>query len=106
MVSLTSQVVISRRVLDPRTDGQLPILDQDFAVTEEMVRADPQWRAAMARRGLTDVSKIRLCPLTAGSFGAADEEGRRIVRVLAFVQSDPQDTPGLTRSTESRPTST
>ncbi len=91
VVSLTSQVVISRRVLDPRTDGQLPILDQDFAVTEEMVRADPQWRAAMARRGLTDVSKIRLCPLTAGSFGAADEEGRRIVRVLAFVQSDPQD---------------
>ncbi len=91
VVSLTSQVVISRRVLDPRTDGQLPILDQDFAVTEEMVRADPQWRAAMARRGLTDVSKIRLCPLTAGSFGAADEDGRRIVRVLAFVQSDPQD---------------
>jgi len=91
VVSLTSQVVVSRRVLDPRTDGQLPILDQDFAVTEEMVRADPQWRAAMARRGLTDVSKIRLCPLTAGSFGAADEEGRRIVRVLAFVQSDPQD---------------
>jgi primary-amine oxidase len=43
----------------------------------------------MARRGLTDVSKIRLCPLTAGSFG--DEEGRRMVRVLAFVQSDPQD---------------
>ena len=91
VVSLTSQVVVSRRVLDPRTDGQLPILDQDFAVTEEMVRADPQWRAAMARRGLTDVSKIRLCPLTAGSFGAADEDGRRIVRVLAFVQSDPQD---------------
>jgi primary-amine oxidase len=91
VVSLTSQVVISRRVLDPRTDGQLPILDQDFAVTEEMVRADPQWLAAMARRGLTDVSKIRLCPLTAGSFGAADEDGRRIVRVLAFVQSDPQD---------------
>ena len=45
----------------------------------------------MARRGLTDVSKIRLCPLTAGSFGAADEDGRRMVRVLAFVQADPHD---------------
>ena len=91
VVSLTQQEVVSRRVLDPRADGQLPILNQDFAVTEEVVRADPQWRAAMARRGLTDVSKIRLCPLTAGSFGAADEEGRRMVRVLAFVQADPQD---------------
>ena len=78
-------------MLDPRTDGQVPILNQDFAVTEETVRADPDWRAAMARRGLTDVSKIRLCPLTAGSFGAADEDGRRMVRVLAFVQADPHD---------------
>jgi primary-amine oxidase len=91
VVSLTRQQVISRRVLDTRADGQLPILSQEFAVTEEAVRADPQWRAAMARRGLTDVSKIRLCPLTAGSFGAADEDGRRMVRVLAFVQADPQD---------------
>jgi primary-amine oxidase len=89
VVSLTSEQVVSSRLLDPRTDGQLPIINGDFALAEEVVRADPQWRAAMARRGLTDVSKIRLCPLTAGSFG--DEEGRRMVRVLAFVQSDPQD---------------
>jgi len=91
VVSLTTEQVVSRRVLDPRVDGQMPILDQDFAVTEEAVRADPEWRAAMARRGLTDVSKIRLCPLTAGSFDVPDEEGRRMVRVLAFVQAEPHD---------------
>ncbi len=91
VVSLTSEQVVSRRVLDPRTDGQLPILTEDFAVAEEIVRADPQWRAAMARRGLTDVTKIRTCPLTAGSFGGDDEDGRRMVRVLAFVQADPHD---------------
>jgi primary-amine oxidase len=91
VVSLTTEQVVSRRVLDPRVDGQMPILDQDFAVTEEAVRADPQWRAAMARRGLTDVSKIRLCPLTAGSFEVPDEEGRRMVRVLAFVQAERHD---------------
>ena len=91
IVSLTGQQVVSCRVLDPRVDGQLPILDQDFAVTEEAVRADPDWRAAMARRGLTDVSKIRLCPLTAGSFDVPEENGRRMVRVLAFVQAEPHD---------------
>jgi primary-amine oxidase len=91
VVSLTSEQVVSRRVLDPRTDGQLPIITEDFAVAEEIVRADPQWRAAMARRGLTDVTKIRTCPLTAGSFGGDDEDGRRMVRVLAFVQADPHD---------------
>jgi primary-amine oxidase len=91
VVSLTRQQVVSRRILDTRADGQLPILDQDFEITEEVVRADPEWRAAMARRGLTDVSKIRLCPLTAGSFGGPGEDGRRMVRVLAFVQADPMD---------------
>jgi primary-amine oxidase len=91
VVSLTRAEVVSRRVLDPRTDGQLPILGEEFAATEEVVRADPQWQAAMARRGLTDMSKLRLCPLTAGSFGGEGENGRRMVRVLAFVQSGPQD---------------
>ncbi len=89
VVSLSRGEVVSRRVLDPRTDGQLPIITEDFAVAEKIVKADPQWRAAMARRGLTDVTKIRTCPLTAGSFG--DEEGRRMARVLAFVQADPHD---------------
>ena len=91
VVSLGQHEVISRRVLDSRADGQLPILSQDFAVTEEAVRADPRWRAAMAKRGLHDVSKVRLCALTAGAFDAADEDGRRMVRVLAFVQANPLD---------------
>jgi primary-amine oxidase len=91
VVSLTRGVVVSSRVLDTRTDGQMPIINSDFEVAEEAVRADPQWRAAMARRGLTDVAKIRACPLTAGSLGLPDEDGRRMVRVLAFVQTDPQD---------------
>jgi primary-amine oxidase len=91
VLSLTTGQVVSRTVLDPRTDGQLPIIDGDFAAAEEIVRADPGWQAAMARRGLTDVTKIRACPLTAGWFGVAEEEGRRMVRVLAFVQAREHD---------------
>ena len=88
VVSLTRRQVVSRHVLDPRADGQVPIMDQDFATAEEVVRADPGWRAAMARRGLDDVTRVRACPLTAGSFGFPGEDGRRLVRVLAFVQDD------------------
>jgi primary-amine oxidase len=91
VVSLDEDRVASRRVLDPRADGRVPIISEDFAVAEEVVRADPGWRAAMARRGLTDVSKIRACPLTAGSFGVAGEDGRRMVRVLAFRQEREHD---------------
>jgi primary-amine oxidase len=69
----------------------MPILDSDFAAVDEIVKADPDWLAAMARRGLDDVSKIRTCPITAGVFGVADDDRRRMVRVLAFAQPGEHD---------------
>jgi primary-amine oxidase len=91
VVSLTDRAITSHRPLDPAVDGQVPILEQDFVRAEEIVHADEGWRAAMAKRGLTDVSKLRACPLTAGSYGFEDEQNRRMVRVLAFVQADEHD---------------
>ena len=57
VVSLTHQQIVSARRLDPGQDGQMPILDSDFAAVDEITKADPQWRAAMARRGYHDVSQ-------------------------------------------------
>ena len=91
VVSLTHQKIISARRLDPGKDGQMPILDSDYAAVDEITKADPQWRAAMARRGYHDVSTIRCCPITAGVFGVADDDRRRMVRVLAFVQAGEHD---------------
>jgi primary-amine oxidase len=91
VVSLPGRRVVSARKLDPRTDGQMPILDSDFAAVDEIVKADPEWQAAMARRGLDDLSTIRVCPITAGVFGVADDDRRRMVRVLAFVQAREHD---------------
>jgi primary-amine oxidase len=91
VVSVPEGKVISARQLDPRADGQMPILDSDFAAVDEIVKADPDWLAAMARRGLDDVSKIRVCPITAGVFGVADDDRRRMVRVLAFAQPGEHD---------------
>src|SRR5580692_3404095 len=85
VVSLGEGRVVSHRVLEPASDGQLPIINEEFGVAEDVVRADPEWRAAMARRGLTDVTKIRALPQTAGAFGQGDDH-RRFVRVLAFRQ--------------------
>src|SRR5262249_50216670 len=86
VVSLAQRRVVSARRLDPGTDGQLPIIETDFAVVEEVCRADPGWRAAMARRGLTDVTKIRHCPITAGGVGGAGGGRRRGGRVCGVFQ--------------------
>jgi primary-amine oxidase len=91
VVSVPGRKVVSARGLDPRTDGQVPIIEGDFAAVDEIVKADPDWCAAMARRGLHDLSKIKACPITAGVFGVPDDDRRRMVRVLAFVQADEHD---------------
>jgi primary-amine oxidase len=85
VVSLTGGELVSSRTVDPVTEGQFPILNVEFARAEQIVHADEGWRQAMARRGLTDVTKIRACPLTAGNYELEGESGRRIVRVLAFL---------------------
>ncbi|MFF0267072.1 primary-amine oxidase [Kribbella sp. NPDC004536] len=91
VVSVSRAEVVRRHVLDPARDGQLPILDEDFVKVDEIVHADPGWQDAVRRRGITDLGTVRVCPLTAGWYGHAGEEGRRIVRVLAFVQEYPSD---------------
>ena len=91
VVSLTHQKVVSARTLDPASQGQMPILDSDFARVDEITKADPDWRAAMARRGYHDLSKIRTAPITAGAYGPPEDDRRRMVRVLAFVQEREHD---------------
>ena len=58
----------------------------------------------MARRGITDLDLVRPCPLSAGEFGIAGEDGRRLLRVLSFLRTGPRTTAGRTRSTAWSPT--
>ena len=88
IVSLGTNAVVSKKVLDPPADGQLPIVGSEFALVDDITKADPAWLAAMAKRGFTDVSKIRTCPIT---MGVPEGEKRRYVRVLAFLQEREHD---------------
>jgi len=92
VVSLTKGSVVSARVVDTAAEGQLPIVGSEFHLVEEIMSADPDWQAAMARRGLTDMSKVRVCPITAGAYRApAEHDERRMVRVLGFLQAAEHD---------------
>jgi primary-amine oxidase len=96
VVSLTDQRVVSARRLATRTDGQLPIVDSDFARVDEIVKADPDWRAAMARRGRARSRRARSDhPTTTGGGWSACSRSSR-----------PRNTtwPGRTPSTASPPT--
>lgn len=77
----------------PAGAGQPPILFEEYDRCAETVKADPKWRAAMARRGVTDLDRVFVAPLSAGQFGFADEDGRRMLRSLSFVRCDESDSP-------------
>ncbi|MDA3627101.1 primary-amine oxidase [Saccharopolyspora sp. WRP15-2] len=93
VVDLTAGEVVSRTVLDPAEVGFGPCLDEDFELVDQIVKSDEGWLAAVAKRGITDVTKVRPVPLTAGVFGYPDEVGRRMYRVLSFYQPHPGEPP-------------
>jgi primary-amine oxidase len=90
IVSVTHRRVEQVRELDPAVDGQLPVLEEEFALVEEVLAADPGWLAALAARDL-DVASVRVAPLSAGVYEYPEESGRRILRGLAFRQDHPGD---------------
>ncbi|MFD1213169.1 primary-amine oxidase [Arthrobacter sp. GCM10027362] len=89
-VSVTEGRVESVRELHTGETGELPVLEEEFAVVEEILARDERWLKALADRNL-DVAKVRVAPLSAGVFEYPEEKGRRILRGLAFYQDFPED---------------
>ncbi|MEU4244906.1 primary-amine oxidase [Actinoplanes sp. NPDC026619] len=88
LVDLTAGAIAAITEADATLGGQMPILDEEFMVIEEILAESPEWLAALAKRGLP-VEEVRACPLSAGNFDYEDEAGKRMIRVLAFHQPDP-----------------
>ncbi|GIH26563.1 amine oxidase [Acrocarpospora phusangensis] len=84
---------VSVTELEPARDGQVPVIMLEFAMVEEIVHADERWLEAMRRRGLTDLSVLRVQPLSAGAAMTDGERGRRLQRTLTFLQKSPDDLP-------------
>jgi primary-amine oxidase len=91
VASLSRNEVLSVKSIDPAVDGQPPIMLEEFIAVDEIVKADEGWRAAMARRGVTELDLVRPCPLSAGEFDIPGERGRRLLRVLSFLAHRPED---------------
>ena len=78
--------------------GQPPVLFEEYDRCADLVKADPRWQAALARRGVTDTSLTFVAPLSPGFFDRPGEKGRRILRGLTFLRDHVEDSPGRTPS--------
>jgi primary-amine oxidase len=70
---------------------QPPIHLDEFLECENAVKAHPDFQAALARRGIHDLSLVTVDPWSAGNFGFADEEGIRLARTLSWLRASPFD---------------
>jgi primary-amine oxidase len=88
VVALASRAVTKWR---ERTDVQPMAVVSELMEAEELVRRDPEFQAAMARRGITDFEAIQVDAWPAGHFGPAEETGQRLGRCVAFIKPHPGD---------------
>ncbi len=54
--------------------------------TPSIVRADPRWREALKKRGITDVENVQIDAWSAGHYGLPGEDGIRIVRAVSYYR--------------------
>ena len=67
------------------------ILIDDINLVGEVARADPRFRAALAKRGITDIDRVQVDPWSAGNYGLPDEEGRRLSHTFCWYRSEKND---------------
>jgi primary-amine oxidase len=73
---------------------QPPVMMEEWVVNGEQIKADPRFRAALARRGITDMSRVQIDPWPASNFGLEiDASGRRLARGVAYVHDGPGANP-------------
>ncbi|HEY3832668.1 MAG TPA: primary-amine oxidase [Acidimicrobiia bacterium] len=87
-------VSVTRRELVEWQDivGMRPtLLMHEAANAIFTTKEHPEYLAALARRGITDIDNVQIDPWPAGTFGYEAEEGRRISRCISFVREFPDD---------------
>jgi primary-amine oxidase len=91
-IDITQRTIVHQQTIDPATEGQVAILDEEFDDIEGWLLADPTFLGALRRRSI-DPAQVRAVPLSAGNFGNEAESTRRMARVIAFQQFDEADLP-------------
>ena len=89
IVSLANQQVVQWEAIP---GAQPMILAEEADECEAIVKADPDFRAALARRGIAnDLDLLMVEPWPAGTYWGPDHAARRLIHGLPFLRSEPGD---------------
>lgn len=82
VVSVTDERVLEWERI---TGAQPSVILDEFFECEETIKNDPDFAAAMAKRGITDMDKICIDPWSAGNYGDPVETDHRVIRGLVWL---------------------
>ena len=89
VVSLGEDRIVS---WDPIEHGQPPILIEEFEAADAIVKSDPAFVEALARRGITDLEHVQIDLWSAGDFEIEGvDPSRRYARTACYVRDKPTD---------------
>ncbi|MCF3948639.1 primary-amine oxidase [Acidiphilium sp. AL] len=72
--------------------GAQPMIQlEQFMAIENIVRSDPDFIAACARRGITDMSLVCVDPWSGGNFNIEGEEGRLLSHTFCWLRTRQND---------------
>lgn len=90
LLDLDAEEVVSSTQL---TDGGAPMLAEEAETANDVVKADPAYIAALAKRGITDLSLVQLDPLGTGNREDIDLTGRRLWACVSYFRHFEEDNP-------------
>lgn len=70
---------------------QPSIIPDELAECENLLKAHPDFQAALARRGITSMGLVMVDTWSVGNYGKAEEQERRLLRSLAYLRHAPDD---------------
>jgi primary-amine oxidase len=88
LVSLRDETPLA---CDERRGVQPGIIIEEFIQCENAVKADPRWRAALARRGISEFDKAIVDPWSAGAYGDERFPDRRLAQGLTWIRGSAAD---------------
>jgi primary-amine oxidase len=68
--------------------AQARIVPDEFIEGDRIIKADPMFVAACARRGITDMDEVLVETLSAGNFGVAEEASERLAYCICWLRSN------------------
>jgi primary-amine oxidase len=73
------------------TDGAAPVLLAEFDLAPTLIKQDPRYIEALAKRGITDLDKVQIDPWGVGNMAQFDIAGRRLAGSVSYYREFPED---------------